>query len=148
VRGVYRRARPTSSAEWRIPTVVLIRKPKVAVPSFALRDPISVDQALRYYLSFYETVEEYRDAYVLGLFEEITEDFGEVIRRINDRFETTFSPFTHDERNVDGVLASRKIPGGGSGRHPWRTRSLAPAPPERSSSAMWDTNWRTRNVGI
>jgi hypothetical protein len=105
VRGVYRRARPTSPAEWRIPTVVLIRKPKDAVPTFALRDPISVDQALRYYLSFYETVEEYRDAYVLGLFEEITEDFGGVIRRINDRIGTTFSPFTHDERNVDGVLA-------------------------------------------
>lgn len=76
MRGVYRRARPTSPAEWRRPTVVLIRKPKDAVPSFALRDLISVDQALRYYLSFYETVEEYRDAYVLGLFEEITEDVG------------------------------------------------------------------------
>jgi hypothetical protein len=83
----------------------LIRKPKDAVLSFAIRDPISVDQALRYYLSFYETVEEYRDAYVLGLFEEVTEDFGEVIRRINDRFGTTFSPFSHDERNVDGVFA-------------------------------------------
>ena len=105
MRGVYRRARPTSPAEWRIPTLVLIRKPKDAVPSFAIRDPISVDQALRYYLSFYETVEEYRDAYVLGLFEEVTEDFGEVIRRINDRFGTTFSPFSHDERNVDGVFA-------------------------------------------
>ena len=111
---------------WRIPTLVLIRKPKDAVLSFAIRDPISVDQALRYYLSFYETVEEYRDAYVLGLFEEVTEDFGEVIRRINDRFGTTFSPFSHDERNVDGVFARiEKTPGRGSGRHRWRTRSLA-----------------------
>ena len=55
--------------------------------------------------SFYETVEEYRDAYVLGLFEEVTEDFGDVIRRINGRFGTTFSPFSHDEPNVDGVFA-------------------------------------------
>ena len=73
--------------------------------SFAIRDPISVDQALRYYISFYETSKKYRDAYVLGLFEEVTEDFGGVIRRINNRFKTTFSPFTHDERNVDGVFA-------------------------------------------
>jgi hypothetical protein len=83
---------------------VLIRNPRDAVLSFAIRDPISVDQALRYYLSFYETVEEYRDAYVLGTFEEVTGDFGRVIRRINDRFGTTFSPFRHNERNVEAVL--------------------------------------------
>jgi hypothetical protein len=96
---------------------VLIRKPRDAVLSFAIRDPISVDQALRYYSSFYETVERYRDAYVLGLFEEVTEDFGRVIRRINDRFDTTFAVFHHNERNVEGVFArlernSKKKPGG------------------------------------
>src|SRR5215211_7972544 len=99
--GLHVPAQVIRASKWRIPTLVLIRKPKDAVLSFAIRDPISVDQALRYYLSFYETVEGYRDAYVLGLFEEVTEDFGEVIRRINDRFGTTFSPFSHDERNVD-----------------------------------------------
>ena len=98
-------AQVVRAAQLRIPTLLLIRKPKDAVLSFAIRDPISVDQALKYYLTFYETVEEYRDAYVLGLFEEVTEDFGEVIRRINDRFGTTFSSFSHDERNVDGVFA-------------------------------------------
>ena len=67
------------AARWRIPTLVLIRRPKDAVLSFVIRDPISVDQALRYYLSFYETVEKYRDSYVLGLFEEVTGDFGRVI---------------------------------------------------------------------
>ena len=71
----------------------------------AIRDPISVDQALRYYVSFYETVEKYRDAYVLGLFDEVTEDFGEVIRRINDKFGTTFSLFRHDQENVSKVFA-------------------------------------------
>jgi len=103
--GLHVPAQVIRAARWRIPTLVLIRKPKDAVLSFAIRDPISVDQALRYYLSFYETVEKYRGAYVLGLFEEVTEDFGEVIRRINDRFGTTFSLFRHDERNVDGVFA-------------------------------------------
>ncbi|MDQ2671722.1 MAG: hypothetical protein M3Y38_02745 [Actinomycetota bacterium] len=103
--GLHVPAQVIRAAQWRIPTLVLIRRPKDAVLSFAIRDPISVDQALRYYLSFYETVEEYRDAYLLALFEEVTEDFGGVIRRINDRFGTTFLPFSHDERNVDGVLA-------------------------------------------
>ena len=93
------------AARWRIPTLVLIRNPKDAVLSYAVRDPLSVDQALRYYLSFYETIEKYRDAYVLGRFEEVTGDFGQVIQRVNDRFGTTFSPFRHDEQNVGDVFA-------------------------------------------
>jgi hypothetical protein len=103
--GLHVPAQVVRAAQWRIPTLVLIRKPKDAVLSFAIRDPISVDQALKYYISFYETSEKYRDAYVLGLFEEVTEDFGEIIRRINNRFKTTFAPFSHDQRNVDGVFA-------------------------------------------
>ena len=98
-------AQVVQAARWQIPTLVLIRRPRDAVLSFALWDPISVDQAIRYYLSFYETVEEYRDAFVLGLFEEITEDFGLVIKRINDKFGTTFSLFRHDEENVGRVFA-------------------------------------------
>jgi hypothetical protein len=98
-------AQVVRAARWRIPTLVLLRRPKDAVLSFAVWDPISVDQALRYYLSFYQTVEKYRDAYVLGLFEEVTEDFGQVIKRMNDRFGTTFSLFRHDEENVGKVFA-------------------------------------------
>ena len=103
--GLHVPAQVIRAARWHIPTLVLIRKPKDAVLSFAVRDPISVEMALRYYLSFYETVEEYRDAYVLGRFEEVTGDFGAVIRRINEKFGTTFSEFRHDERNVDAVFA-------------------------------------------
>ena len=99
--GLHVPAQVIMAARWRIPTLVLIRSPKDAVLSFAIRDPISVEQALKYYLSFYETVEDYADAYVLGTFEEVTGDFGRVIRRINDRFGTSFFPFRHNERNVD-----------------------------------------------
>ena len=102
-------AQVVQAARWQIPTLVLIRKPRDAVLSFALWDPISVDQALRYYISFYETSERYRDAYVLGLFEEITEDFGQVIKRINDKFGTSFSLFRHDEGNVGRVFADMDI---------------------------------------
>jgi len=98
-------AQVVQAARWQIPTLVLIRRPRDAVLSFALWNPISVDQALRYYRSFYETSEKYRDAFVLGLFEEITEDFGQVIKRMNDKFETKFSSFRHDEENVGRVFA-------------------------------------------
>ena len=102
-------AQVVRAARWQIPTLVLIRRPKDAVLSLAIRDPISVDQALRYYISFYEIAEKYRDAYVLGLFEEVTEDFGEVIKRVNDKFGTTFSLFRHDEENVSKVFADMDI---------------------------------------
>jgi hypothetical protein len=103
--GLHVPAQVIRAARWRIPTLVLIRRPKDAVLSFAIRDPISIEQALKYYLSFYETVEDYADAYVLGTFEEVTEDFGRVIRCLNDRFGTSFSPFRHNEKNVEAVLA-------------------------------------------
>ncbi len=98
-------AQVVQAARWQIPTLVLIRRPRDAVLSFALWNPISVDQALKYYRSFYDTVEKYRDAYVLGLFEEVTGDFGQVTKRINDKFGTTFSLFCHDEENVGRVFA-------------------------------------------
>ena len=98
-------AQVVQAARWQIPTLVLIRRPRDAVLSFALWNPISVDQALRYYRAFYETVEEYREACVLGLFEEITEDYGQVIKRINDKFDTTFSLFRHNEENIGRVFA-------------------------------------------
>jgi hypothetical protein len=98
-------AQVVRAARWQIPTLVLIRRPRDAVLSLTIRDPISVDQALRYYVSFYETAEKYRDAYVLGLFEEVTKDFGQVIKRINDKFGTTFSLFNHNEENVSKLFA-------------------------------------------
>jgi hypothetical protein len=97
-------AQVVQAARWQIPTLVLIRRPKDAILSFALWNPISVDQALRYYRSFYETAEKYRDAFVLGPFEEVTEDVGRVIERVNDKFGTTFSLFRHNEENVGRVF--------------------------------------------
>ena len=98
-------AQVVRAAQWRIPTLVLIRRPRDAVLSLVIRDPISVDQALRYYISFYETAEKYRDAYILGRFEDVTEDFGQVIKRLNEKFGTTFSLFRHDEENVNKLFA-------------------------------------------
>ncbi len=93
------------AAEWGIPTLVLLRNPRDAVLSYAVRDPISVGQALEYYVSFYEAVERYRDSFVLGPFEEVTSDYGPVIERVNARFGTNFAPFRHTEENVARVFA-------------------------------------------
>ena len=97
-------AQVIQAARWGIPILVLIREPKDAVISWVVRDPQPVSLALRHYISFYETVVDYRDAYILGRFEEVTGDYGAVIDRVNDRFETRFSPFHHTEENVGRVF--------------------------------------------
>jgi hypothetical protein len=98
-------AQVIQAARWKVPTLVLIREPKDAVISWVARDPQPVNLALRHYVSFYETVANYRDAYVLGTFEEVTGDYGAVIERLNDKFGTHFSVFHHTEENVKRVFS-------------------------------------------
>jgi hypothetical protein len=94
------------AARWRIPTLVLMRKPTDAVLSWTIREPrVSVQQALKYYVSFHEKIAEYRHAFVVGLFEEVTQDYGAVLERVNARFGTRFSPFDHSNDNVESVFA-------------------------------------------
>ena len=91
------------AARWRIPTLVLIREPKEAVMSWVIWDEHTLDYALRSYIYFYKSVLSCRDAYVLADFKDVTQDYGAVIRRINERFRTEFSPFQHTKENVGKV---------------------------------------------
>jgi len=88
-----------------IPCIVLIRKPRDAVLSLLVREPhISVEEALKDYIRFYRSVALYRDKFVVGRFEEVTTDFGEVVRRVNARFGTNFNPFEHTDKNLHKVF--------------------------------------------
>lgn len=94
------------AVKWRIPTLVLIRNPTDAVLSLVVRKPrLSVRQALKHYVSFYEKIAGYRHGFVVGPFEEVTRDYGVVLERVNARFGTRFSPFDHSEGNVSDVFA-------------------------------------------
>jgi hypothetical protein len=84
-----------------VPSLALIRGPEEAIISEVLRKPaIGVGQAMRSYLRFYQPLELYRQDLIVGRFDEVTGDFGSVIRRMNRRFGTRFAPFEHTERNV------------------------------------------------
>jgi hypothetical protein len=99
-------AQVVRAAQWQIPTLVLIREPREAVTSLIMRDAsASLEQALRHYVSFYKTVTHYRDACVLGLFEEVIGDYGAVIEQVNSRFGTHFAVFNHTEENVGKVFS-------------------------------------------
>ncbi len=88
-----------------VPALVLIREPQGAVLSQVVREPwLTVSGALIAYSRFYACLVPYRDHFVVGEFEEVTHDFGAVVRRLNARFGTSFVEFVHTEARVREVL--------------------------------------------
>ena len=95
------------AAHWQIPTLVLIREPKNTILSQVIRKPqSSIAQALSSYISFYEAIIEYRDAYVVGTFQEVTKEYGTVIEKVNAKFGTHFFPFDHTDTNLREVFTT------------------------------------------
>lgn len=89
------------AARHGIPCLVLIRDPVAAAISLVIRHPyLELSQVLRSYVRFYRPIIPYRKSYVLVPFEEVTSDFGMVIRAVNGRFKTDFAEFDHTEENV------------------------------------------------
>jgi hypothetical protein len=98
---VHAPAHVIAAIDLQIPTLVLVRDPEDAVLEFVIRRPaLSILQALRGYLRFYRPLLAHRDAFVVGSFREVTNDFGAVTRRVNERFRANFSEFDHTPENV------------------------------------------------
>ena len=90
-----------AAAKADIPTLVLIRDPAGVVLSQVIREPgVSIRDALFSYTRFYDKLEPYRSSYVVADFEETTTAFGHVIRRVNERFGTSYAEFDHTDENV------------------------------------------------
>jgi hypothetical protein len=90
-----------AGARLGIPTIVLVRDPEEAVLSLSLWTPhVTLEEGLRDYIRFYRRILPYRDRFVVATFEEVSTDFGEVIRRLNERFGSSFQEFQHTEANV------------------------------------------------
>jgi hypothetical protein len=90
----------------RIPALVLIRSPEDSVLSLVIRNPeISITQALTGYERFYRSLLPMKPQFESATFDEVVEDFGKVIDRINDRYGTDFARFAHTDANAAAVLA-------------------------------------------
>jgi len=89
------------AARRRVPALAVIRDPRGAILSQLIRETdVALRDALVGYARFYESLLTYRDRFVVADFEEVTKDFGAVIRRINERFATAFGEFEPSESNV------------------------------------------------
>jgi hypothetical protein len=88
------------AARRALPTLVVTREPKGAILSQLVREPrVDLLDALNAYRRFHRVLLHYRDAFVVGEFKEVTSDFGEVVRKMNVKFDRSFGVFggTEDE---------------------------------------------------
>ena len=102
---VHAPAQIIAAARASVPAIVLIRDPEDAVLEYVIKKPaITIAQALRGYTRFYAPLMRHRSAFVTGVFDEVTSDFGNVIGRLNERFGTTFREFEHTDDNARATL--------------------------------------------
>jgi hypothetical protein len=101
-----------AAAKMGIPVLALIRDPQGAILSQLVREPwVALRDALVAYRRFYSCLLPYLSSFVVGEFDQVTRDFGAVVRRLNQRFGTSFQEFQHTEANVRECYAlSRERP--------------------------------------
>ena len=86
------------------PALVIIREPEDAVVSYLIGDfdpHLSMEQALREYISFYQPLVNYKSQLVVATFAELISDYGAIIKKVNLRFKTDFTAFEHTPENVE-----------------------------------------------
>jgi hypothetical protein len=77
-----------------LPTLVVIREPRGALLSQLVREPdVDLLDALYSYRRFHASLMPFRGAFVVADFRDVTGDFGAVIRRMNDKYGTSFGVF-------------------------------------------------------
>jgi hypothetical protein len=92
-----------------LPTIMVIREPRGAVLSQVVREPgVDVLDALWAYSRFHESLAGCRDAFVVADFDQVTGDFGAVVRRMNARYGTSYGVF---DGSVDQLAWCRRLVG-------------------------------------
>jgi hypothetical protein len=80
-----------------VPALVLLREPEQAIGSLLVRRPdLSARRAIGHYVDFYELLEPYLDRIVVASFETVVDDFGAVIRGVNERFSKSFCLYSSE----------------------------------------------------
>lgn len=98
-------AQVARAVAYGIPICVLAREPADAVRSLLIKYPhIRPVDALRGYRRFYKQCLPYTDRLVVATFDQVTNDFGSVTARINQRFGTDFACFDHCKTNIERVF--------------------------------------------
>jgi len=82
---------------YEVPTLILFRDPHDAIPSYMSRFNISLVDAQRRYVEYYEYALTLLDRVVLVSFDEATENVGSVIHRMQNQTGIDVRPFSVSE---------------------------------------------------
>ena len=90
----------------RFPTLYVVRPPRDAVISLLIAAPhVRFEAAIDEWTHHHLEILPYRDRYVLATFAEVTTDFGEVTRRVNERFATDLPVYVASPEADEAVFA-------------------------------------------
>jgi hypothetical protein len=117
------------AARRSVPTMVLIRPARDAVVSLLARSKsLRAGTAVRGYIRFYERLLPLSDRFVVGSFTEVVKSFDAPIRRLNDRFGTSFVPFGNTADEIERIHALMLAHERRRGRHPDEIERTIPRP--------------------
>ena len=80
--------------------MVLIRSPLDAAVSWAIHENQTLEEAIAYWNDYYQTLLPVREELFMARFEDVTADFGAVIKALNRRWGSSFIPFDHTPENA------------------------------------------------
>ena len=93
------------SVKYNIPVILLIRHPREAVRSMVVRhDFVPVNEALEDYTRFYEDLYELQQGFVVAMFEDVIQNYGEIIHQLNDRFSSRFNLFPDNNEQAKAAV--------------------------------------------
>ena len=88
-----------------IPCIVVIRDPLDVITSYLIFNPyLKPATVLRYYILFYKTILYCKDEFITANFNDIVNDFGSVIKRFNEKYNTDYHIFTHTPEAVQNCF--------------------------------------------
>lgn len=91
------------AVNYKVPTIVLIRKPEDVIASLLAWDSkLKINLALGAYINFHQKILAYKVGYMLVDFEDVTESPAKVVTALNSRFGTDFKfpKFSEDKLNL------------------------------------------------
>lgn len=101
------------AAHKHLPILVTLREPKGAAISLVSRWPyVSLQQAVRGYIHFYEKILPYADTFVVSPFHLTTRQLDVVINEVNRRYATSFGVFEHTEEDMQALRSPEKLNSG------------------------------------
>jgi hypothetical protein len=132
-----------------LPVLIITRRPQDAVVGYRVwawqlykqrgrldrksAYEVPIGDVMKDYVRFHEGLIPYSGQYVLATFEEVTEDFGQVIDRLNAHYDAHFLPFEHTQENERAIFKA-------GGVH------LSPSPERDAKKTQFIAEYRSREL--